>query len=696
MEATQEKRKLGDDDEGDGGREGPPERKKSAQDVFTKKDLSCSMDCPVAKVGIIIGRKGVNVNEMMKRSGCRIVIDQNPFDGISRKIGLTGPAEGLAVAMSLISRILSGEHLFDSHGKDNATGGDSDIGERKSNEMPCPPEKVGMIIGRSGATVNEIFKRTGCKIQVIQDGIGEDTDRIVKFTGSESQVVEAKAMVTGMLTTGMSFLDPSVEVITTEHDIQPAKVGSVIGAKGSVITDVMKRSGCKLVINQKFPEGEPHKVVYTGTREQIEIAKSLVESILRSEGRPFPLSSAPRNSGGATAQQEMKIFRAQVGFVLGHQRSTLFDLQKRFNVRMTVDDGLTGVHKLTINGELVAVQAAMRAVYQILDQTMGMSQSSDMDPRHDHRMDSRMDPRMDPRMEHHMDSRMDHREKPPLPMYQPHHDSGVYVSSMHNATAGGQFPATPFGRPGPAQYSQQPHSYPQTQPQHEFQQHQTQYLPPETHQFHKQAAPIVSGSFSLGSDGTAGLLEPPTVLAGGMHCQVAKVKNDCIGRIIGKGGATLQLIHDKSGASLATARRPDGTADSTDGSTKLTAVGSPSSVTLATQMLQEILVNGTANLLLMPNVPESVPSNYATVIGQQKGAGISSSTPPPQLQKTPQPLSSGVVGHSSQFASVPFSHQPDHQSFQYPSSSFQYPSSAYPSLYTPGSTVPGMDLNGWG
>jgi hypothetical protein len=54
-------------------------------------------------------------------------------------------------------------------------------------------------------------------------------------------------------------------VISLEDDIDPERVGAVIGTKGQCISEIMKRSGCRIVINQAFPKGEQHRITFSGT-----------------------------------------------------------------------------------------------------------------------------------------------------------------------------------------------------------------------------------------------------------------------------------------------------------------------------------------------------------------------------------------------------------------------------------------------
>ena len=135
-----------------------------------------------------------------------------------------------------------------------------------------------------GNNVHEIYKRTACKIQVHQEGLPDTADRRVSFTGTPEQIQEAKALCNALLKdAGNGMVDihsvlhtqghttaassahthangQSPLVRITESEIDPEKVRLVIGARGVTIGEVMKRSGCKVFVNQNFPAGENHKV----------------------------------------------------------------------------------------------------------------------------------------------------------------------------------------------------------------------------------------------------------------------------------------------------------------------------------------------------------------------------------------------------------------------------------------------------
>ena len=362
--------------------------------------VTVTMECPGDKVGAIIGKKGANVNEIMKRSGilpplhcipshihqvsshllhyilfhillytgCRVVVDNSDMrDGFPKRVILHGPPDRLAVAMALVSLIIKdgANAVFpplegDSFGTSMHSVGsshayfsagdefpyDSNGGVVTTMESRCPFSKVGTLIGVKGYTIAEVMRRSGCRVHVIQDppADGNLNERQVVYTGSEEQIQHAKSLVSTVLNEGSGCLRPtslfgamgeipkltqlgmSPAAIKEEDEIEPDKVGIVIGVKGSVISEVMRRSGCKVVINQVFPPGVPHKVIYMGEPEQIETARALIEAVL---ARGPAIVTDPNGATSPIVVEEMDIYQSQTGKILGPQGSTIKEIQVR-------------------------------------------------------------------------------------------------------------------------------------------------------------------------------------------------------------------------------------------------------------------------------------------------------------------------------------------------------------------------------
>lgn len=109
------------------------------------------------------------------------------------------------------------------------------------------------------------MRRSGARVQVLQDGVPEGVDRKIAFTGTHGQVEEARKLVQMVLIEGPNFLFTSMPQnvnpyggpplisgmvaqtptgsIIAEDDIQPEKVRVVIGSKGVTINEMMARSG---------------------------------------------------------------------------------------------------------------------------------------------------------------------------------------------------------------------------------------------------------------------------------------------------------------------------------------------------------------------------------------------------------------------------------------------------------------------
>lgn len=464
-----------------------------------------SMPCPPEKVGPIIGKKGIVVQEIMRRSSCRIFVDQNFPEGQSRQIQITGHPSEIAIAIALILLVLEHGPSIVSPAMQKSWE-DPELAENADSNIMCPVDKVGRLIGPKGNNIHEIYRRTGCRVQVCQDSAEDDTVRKVMFFGTPQQMDEAKALVSLIITGGSlrenaqntngtannSTHSRIVGTKTTEADIDPGKVKLVIGAKGVIIAEIMKRSGCKIFINQNFPEGQPHRAVYCGLPQQIEVAMFLVDTVVR-DG--LPVLYTILNDPDSIIVNEFTLHP----FQLNQLRSIdlINDIQLRYLVRIHSEDVPLpdSTVRIYVTGKPSDVHAALRAI----SQACGFP------------------------------------------------DSALSMNlQAGSAVSEGIFPA-PF--------------------------------------------------LGLGKDGTSGHLESVVSIGNDRFQQVAEIKNDVMGKVIGSKSFHLQLMKAKSGANFQVLR-----SDPLKRATRVIITGMAHSVSLAAQMIQEILVNGPAKLLLLPDM----------------------------------------------------------------------------------------------
>lgn len=505
------------------------------------------MECPHNKVGMVIGSKGVIIQEIMHRSNCKVVVYQDGLpDGQPRNVVITGPASQVAIAKQLITAvILEGPTILQTQAP-----GMNNNEPTVTEEMSCPPEKVGLVIGSKGIIIQEIMRRSYCKITVNQN-FPDGEPRMVNITGKAPQIEIAKALVAIVIANGPSALNQSglgvssSTNVTEEMDCPQEKVGIVIGAKGVIVQDIMRRCGCKITINQDFPDGQPRRVVLTGSPHQVEMGKNLVNAVI-AHG-----PAAVQNMGGrGEAVQDLKIVQSQVGKLIGPGGSTIKDIQQRCGVKMNVDHIVpdSDERRLRITGDASRVNAAAQMVFQVLHGGGNLNMN------------------------------------PPQQGY-----GMPMVGGYGNEGA-------PMMHPG---YGMPPAGYGNADAM-------------------QQMGPVGQG---LGADGSSGRLMPATALANGMVLQIVYILKNLMSHIAGKDFATLALIMSKSAAQVQI-EQASVMASGGQEMCKINVVGAPASVSLAGQMIQEVLINGPDKLAALPD-----PVYSGLDDGQQRGAAPQFSAP---------------------------------------------------------------------
>jgi polyribonucleotide nucleotidyltransferase len=340
------------------------------------------MECPHSKVGVVIGSKGIIIQEIMHRTNCKIVVMQDGLpDGMPRTVMITGYPPQIQLAKQLINSVIA-----DGPSAIQSPGIEFDPAEPvETQEMACPAEKVGLVIGSKGIIVQDIMRRTGCKITVNQN-FPEGEPRVVVITGQAANIEFAKSLVALVIANGPAALNQSSlgmnlpGYVTEEMECPHERVGIVIGAKGTIVQDIMRRSGSRIIVQQDFPDGHPRKVVISGNIQQVRHAKHLVSAVIMHgpvavQGQPM-MNPATAMVYGGSVVQDLKIVQSQVGKLIGPGGSTIKELQLRFAVKMNIDQlaSDTDERRLRITGEPARVQAASQMIWHILhnNNPMGM------------------------------------------------------------------------------------------------------------------------------------------------------------------------------------------------------------------------------------------------------------------------------------------------------------------------------------
>lgn len=325
------------------------------------------LECPHSKVGIVIGAKGVIIQEIMRRTNCRIVVLQDGLpDGQPRHITITGNAFNISLAKNLLQAVISdGPGALQGPVFTPRSEEENSHEDMSTEDMTCAPDKVGIIIGSKGMVIQDIMRRTFCKISVNQS-VPEGSPRIITIIGKPSDIAKAKDLITAVINDGPTALSMN-ETANTSYvmDCPQDKVGVVIGAKGAIVQDIMRRCGCRIVIDQDFPPGAPRKIIFTGTDQQVEAGKIMVTLVMLHG----PSSLQMAFNGTGPILRDIKIQQAQVGRIIGPGGNTIKEMQQRCGVKMNIEQVSpdSEERRLRIIGDGEKVDNAVQLIMQLID-----------------------------------------------------------------------------------------------------------------------------------------------------------------------------------------------------------------------------------------------------------------------------------------------------------------------------------------
>ena len=233
--------------------------------------------------------------------------------------------------------------------------------------LDCPAGLVGKIIGKGGEVIRDLQLRSGCAIQIDQN-FPEGMPRKVTVQGSYQGVEMARHLIQGLLAAGpvgLMGVVPAVQAAGPQTvqvvDCPQAVVGRVIGKGGETIKLLQAQSGCKIQIDQNFPEGHPRKITVEGSEAQVRHAVGLIDLKINENG-----PGAAADPGAP--QTIIDCPKSVVGKVIGRGGETINQLQIRSGARIQIDQQVPEGHpcKVSISGTPEVIETATRLVNEII------------------------------------------------------------------------------------------------------------------------------------------------------------------------------------------------------------------------------------------------------------------------------------------------------------------------------------------
>lgn len=145
-------------------------------------------------------------------------------------------------------------------------------------EIKVPPKAVGTVIGRQGAKIKEIRQLTGARVDFRDDNRDTEEDRTAVVRGNLEAAQQAENMIRKIIA--------ELPVLVTEEISVPGKcLGRIIGRNGEVIRQISRSAKAKVYIDRTKDgyRDVDRTVTITGTKEQIEVAKEMIQEKIDDE-----------------------------------------------------------------------------------------------------------------------------------------------------------------------------------------------------------------------------------------------------------------------------------------------------------------------------------------------------------------------------------------------------------------------------
>jgi len=136
----------------------------------TKHTSSHYVEIPRSKIGMVIGLKGAQVNEVQQQTGTKIDVE---FDNDPCKCFLTGEPENVERAKKVLLTIAM------------------QIEDEASEYLDLPKNTSGALIGAAGSRIKMFQEQSGARIDIDKSG----TRCKVRLTGTQEAVTVAKSLI---------------------------------------------------------------------------------------------------------------------------------------------------------------------------------------------------------------------------------------------------------------------------------------------------------------------------------------------------------------------------------------------------------------------------------------------------------------------------------------------------------------------
>jgi len=299
---------------------------------------------PKDKVGLVIGKGGETIKQLMERTGAKMfILQENSSPDADKPLRIMGDPHKVEMARQMVYDLMADKEMdgggFGGRPKFSSPTG---FGGPEAIQVPVHRSAVGVVIGKGGEMINRIQNETGARVQFQKDdenGPGEY--RMCHLTGTPNQCQEARKRIEDLVESVMirdrqsgrgrgsgpmpagRFGGPpgnwdgygppmggpmgpggpgprnGREPVTSTFVVPAHKCGIIIGKGGETIKWINMTAGAHCEIDKNPPPNANEKIfVIRGTVEQIDHAKRLMaEKLGIAPPPPTQFSGGPGGPG---------------------------------------------------------------------------------------------------------------------------------------------------------------------------------------------------------------------------------------------------------------------------------------------------------------------------------------------------------------------------------------------------------------
>jgi len=273
------------------------------------------MDVHTENIKILVGKRGAKVHSMMEESGAKIFVSSFAGqDSSMRKVAIRGTPEAVEKAKELIAVQIQYAEIS--------------AGKVTTENLSIPAHQVGVLIGKSGATVKAIQNDTGAKVNLDTKNLAGGDPNIVAVvvSGSKEAVKNALHRIQSILADAPTSSGgggggvPQSSAVRERLTVPTSAVAMIIGKAGQNIRGLEAETGARIAVDKRDDNGDTRFVniwSLTGDTFAVAAAKLAVEDTvakalrfaeMRDDGGNYGDEGSEPSGSKSGAQRRSRMF----------------------------------------------------------------------------------------------------------------------------------------------------------------------------------------------------------------------------------------------------------------------------------------------------------------------------------------------------------------------------------------------------